>query len=99
MQRCRLRSTASGTTRFGHPRNSFGPDTFFTVNGEEPDGEGDVDVTFKGLWDDTNLYVFIEVTDDELIVDEPCNWDVDSVEVYLDAQDLDVGRLPTCQQP
>ncbi len=64
-------------------------DDFFTVSGAEPDDEEDLSVTWKALWDDENLYVLVNVRDDQIINDEECNWDDDGIEVYIDAQNID----------
>ena len=76
-----------------------GDDEFFTVGGAEPDDEFDLSVTWRALWDDTNLYVLVEVTDDEIINDEQCNWDDDGVEFYIDAQNLDVEDFRPANNP
>ena len=34
----------------------------------------------------------IDITDDAIIIDEQCNWDDDSIEIYVDAQNLDVAE-------
>ena len=66
-------------------------DEFFELEGGDPnDGDEDMQVSWRALWDDTNLYVLVEVTDDEIINDDSCNWEDDSVEFYIDAQNLDV---------
>ncbi len=49
----------------------------------------DATVSWKGLWDSTNLYMLFEVTDDVLIEYEtaiatPKNYQDDSIEFYLD---------------
>jgi hypothetical protein len=44
------------------------------------DGSG----TWKVLYDDQNLYVLVEVTDDSLKNDSASSWQDDSVEVYFD---------------
>jgi hypothetical protein len=65
-----------------------GTDEFFEL--ETPlDGDEDLQVTWKALWDDENLYVLIEVNDDEIINFEALNWEDDSLEIYIDAQNLD----------
>ena len=69
---------------------AHGMDEFFNVGGEELDGDTDLDVTWRALWDDTNLYVLVDVIDDEIINFEQCHWDDDGVEIYLDAQNLDL---------
>jgi hypothetical protein len=65
-------------------------DEFFTVVNNEPDDAADLTVTWRALWDDKNLYTFVEVTDDVIVNDDSCNWQDDSVEFYIDAQNLDV---------
>lgn len=45
----------------------------------------DLSGTWKGLWDATNLYVLVDVTDDVKNNDSVNAYDDDSVEVYLDA--------------
>ena len=71
---------------------AHGMDEFFTSAGtEELEDDTDLSVTWKALWDDANLYVLMEITDDEIINDEECNWNDDSAEIYIDAQNLDVS--------
>ena len=41
--------------------------------------------TWQGLWDATNLYVLVNVTDDVLLQYVTNPWEGDSVEVYVDA--------------
>src|SRR6185369_5264938 len=41
--------------------------------------------TWKGMWDATNLYVLVDVTDDVKNNDSTNNYDDDCVEVFLDA--------------
>jgi tetratricopeptide (TPR) repeat protein len=45
----------------------------------------DLSADFKTMWDQNNLYVFVDVTDDVLKNDAANPWDNDSVEVYIDA--------------
>ena len=67
---------------------------FFELPGDSPDeGDGDLEVSFKALWDDANLYLYVEVTDDEIINEDSLNWQDDSVEFYIDAQNLDVENF------
>jgi xyloglucan-specific exo-beta-1,4-glucanase len=44
----------------------------------------DCSATWQGLWDATNLYVLVSVTDDAKINDSVNAYDDDSVEVYVD---------------
>ena len=45
----------------------------------------DLSANFKTMWDQNNLYLFVDVTDDVLKNDASNPWDNDSVEVYIDA--------------
>ena len=66
-------------------------DDFFELPGDDPaEGDEDFQVSWKALYDDTNLYVYVEVGDDEIVNEDNCNWQDDSIEIYLDAQNLDV---------
>ena len=80
---------------------AHGFDEFYMVDnaGGELDGAGDLSVFWKGLWDDTNLYLFAEVTDDEIVNDDSCNWEDDSIEFYIDAQNLAVAEYRPDQNP
>jgi hypothetical protein len=44
----------------------------------------DLSATWKALWDDTNLYYLVEVTDDTLTNDSDSTFSDDAVEIYLD---------------
>jgi hypothetical protein len=56
------------------------------------ESDQDCSAVFKAVWDDTYLYVLIEVKDDAIYHDSSRYiWDDDSVEVYLDG-DRDGGR-------
>jgi fibronectin type 3 domain-containing protein len=48
-------------------------------------GGSDLTGTWKALWDNTNLYYLVDVTDESLQNDSTNAWDDDSVEVYIDA--------------
>lgn len=68
---------------------AHGQDEFFELVGDAAgDGDEDIDITWKALWDDENLYVYVEVTDDEIVADDSCDWQDDSIEFYIDAQNL-----------
>ncbi len=48
-------------------------------------GAGDLDVTWKALWDETNLYFLIDVIDDAIYADSEATYhEDDAVEFYLD---------------
>ena len=53
-------------------------------------GPADLSVFWKGLWDDTNLYLYAEVTDDVIVSDDSCNYEDDGIEFYIDAQERNV---------
>ena len=79
---------------------AHGHDEFEALIGDSaPDGDDDMNITWKGLWDDDNLYLYVEVADDEIINDDSCDWQDDSVEFYIDAQDLDVEDYQFANNP
>jgi tetratricopeptide (TPR) repeat protein len=45
----------------------------------------DLSADFKTMWDQNNLYLFVDVTDDVLKNDAVNPWENDAVEVYIDA--------------
>ncbi len=46
---------------------------------------GDLDVTWKALWDETNLYVFVDVIDEAIYGDSEATYhEDDAVELYFD---------------
>ena len=47
--------------------------------------DADLSGTWSALWDNDNLYVIVEVTDDQLTDDSETWWKDDVVEVYIDA--------------
>jgi hypothetical protein len=47
-------------------------------------GSSDLSADWKAVWDDTNLYVFVDVTDDTLTNDSSSTFKDDSVELFLD---------------
>ncbi|MCD6415245.1 MAG: tandem-95 repeat protein, partial [Planctomycetes bacterium] len=49
------------------------------------DGDSDLSGTWCALWDNTNIYYLMEVTDDALVNDSTNGYLDDSVEVYFDA--------------
>ncbi len=64
-----------------------GTDEFLVAGGGSSDGPQDLDISWRALWDDDNLYVLIEVVDDVIINDDSRDWQDDSIELYIDAQD------------
>ena len=78
-----------GDESFWGEATAHGNDEFFPL-GEELESDEDLQVTWKAAWDEQNLYVLVEVQDDALITDVFSNWQDDSIEFYIDAQNLDV---------
>jgi hypothetical protein len=52
---------------------------------EAPSGPEDCSASFKTLWDKENLYLLVEVKDEDLRNDSDEFWQDDSVEVFVDA--------------
>ena len=50
-----------------------------------PSSDGDFSASFRALWDQDNLYVLVEVTDDDLSNDSEEFWQDDAVEIFIDA--------------
>ena len=47
-------------------------------------GPNDLSASFRALYDDTNLYLLVDVTDDNLVHDSPLWYDDDSVALMID---------------
>ena len=62
--------------------------------GDMPDDGDDLSTTWKALWDDDNLYVYLVVTDDYFSNDGPDAWQDDSFELYIDAEARGKGDDP-----
>jgi hypothetical protein len=54
-----------------------------------PTSPADLSASYRAMWDENNLYMFVDVTDDVLRHDTAAaNWyESDSVEIYIDADD------------
>ena len=65
-----------------------------SVVAENPAGLEDLSARWRGLWDQSNLYLYIEVTDDAVIVGDDGDWNDDSIEFYLDIGALGKGNNP-----
>ena len=52
-----------------------------------PTSPDDLSADFRGMWDENNLYLLVNVTDDILRHDAGDWYESDSVEVYIDADD------------
>jgi hypothetical protein len=50
-----------------------------------PSSDGDCSASFRALWDQDNLYVLVEVTDDDLVNDSDEFYQDDAVEIFIDA--------------
>jgi len=48
-------------------------------------GDSDLSGTWRAMWDSSNLYYLVEITDDSLMNDSTEAWDDDSVEIFIDA--------------
>jgi hypothetical protein len=59
-----------------------------------PSSPEDLSAYYRALWDENNLYVLVEVTDDILCHDTPPDkwYESDSVEVYIDANNAKARR-------
>jgi len=52
---------------------------------ESPSNDGDFSASYKAVWDEKNLYVLVDVTDENLKNDSSDFWLDDCVEVFIDA--------------
>jgi len=65
---------------------------FYTVDGSAPSDTEDLRVRYCGMWDDANLYILAEVTDNPLLNRDSGNtfyWFDDSIEIYTDVHNKD----------
>ena len=60
-------------------------ETIAYVNTGIVDNDQDLSATWKGLWDDQYLYLFVQVNDDVNSVDGTNAWNDDGLELYIDA--------------
>ena len=56
-----------------------------------PSNDEDLSASYKAMWDEKNLYVLVDVTDDSLKNDSDEFWLDDSVEVFVDADNSKSG--------
>ncbi|HUF63660.1 MAG TPA: PA14 domain-containing protein [Verrucomicrobiales bacterium] len=61
---------------------------FFVAANNPPDNDEDLSCTWKALWDEANLYIWAEVTDEAVVVGDSNDWQDDSLEIYVDAEGL-----------
>ncbi len=47
-------------------------------------GPADLSATYQVMWDATNLYILMDVTDDDIVSDGGNNWDNDGIEIFID---------------
>ncbi len=66
----------------------IGPEAFLAENGPQPDSPEDLSTKVWIAWDETYLYYYEERTDDELLVNNPTNWQNDCVELKFDADPI-----------
>ncbi|NJM17187.1 MAG: hypothetical protein HC896_18990, partial [Bacteroidales bacterium] len=57
-----------------------------------PDGEEDLSAVFKTAWDDDNLYVFVEVTDDSVAAPTTGAGNNDNVEIFVNLGPDEYGK-------
>jgi len=67
---------------------------FFVAGGTEPTDEVDLSAKWRALWDEDNLYFWIEVQDADLFTEDTRDWQDDSVELYIDTESLGKGDDP-----
>jgi hypothetical protein len=60
------------------------PDAFIAGNGAMPDDEIDLSAQVWSAWDDTYLYFYVEVTDDNVQLNNTTDWQNDCVELKMD---------------
>ena len=55
----------------------------------------DLSASYKVMWDNTHLYVLVDVTDDIANTTGAANWEKDGVEIYIDLGDNGTGAYGT----
>jgi hypothetical protein len=60
------------------------PDAFIAGNGAMPDDEIDLSALLWSAWDDTYLYFYVEVTDENVQLINTTDWQNDCVELKMD---------------
>jgi hypothetical protein len=85
--------------------NVHGTAEFFTA-GAPLEPSPDINLEWRALWDDTNLYVMAKINDDVIInsLDEfggpdSGNWEDDGIEFYIDAQDVNNAEFAPATNP
>ena len=81
-----LGSTAEAPTVDGERDEAYG-DATYTIGTDliGSDSGDDFSASWSATWDDTALYLFVDVQDDTQVNDSENAWEDDAVEVYIDA--------------
>ncbi len=83
--------------------NVYNTETFNFVGTMDPvPASDDITLEWRALWDDNNLYVMAKAKDDVIVngleafggFDSTNGWEDDSIEFYIDAQDLNTEYDP-----
>ena len=72
------------------------PDAFIAGNGAMPDDEIDLSALVWSAWDDTYLYFYIEVTDDNVQLNNTTDWQNDCVELKMDPDPIFAATSGIC---
>ncbi len=64
--------------------NNYAPYSLDQVPVGVISGPADASAVFRTMWDDTHLYIMVEVTDDVLRDEGGNQWDDDGVEIFID---------------
>jgi hypothetical protein len=70
-----------------HPRNKWARSRFRSISNlvaGDLDDKKDLSAKWRSSWDNDNLHIRVNVTDDKLVQDSPESWSDDSIEIYLD---------------
>jgi hypothetical protein len=65
-------------------------DKYVIISGEtgNPTNTADLTCNFRALWDETYLYLYICITDDEINLANPNTWEQDGIELFFDGNNL-----------
>ncbi|UCH14081.1 MAG: T9SS type A sorting domain-containing protein [Bacteroidales bacterium] len=64
------------------------------INVNNIDDENDYSLYFKMLWNDSALYLLIDVTDDAIFLGHTNIWEDDNIEVYFDMNNSKIQKWP-----
>jgi hypothetical protein len=81
--------------------NAYGTEQFF-AGGAAVEPSPNLTLEWRALWDDNNLYVMAKINDDQIVnsleefggLDSANGWEDDSIEFYIDAQDVNTEYNP-----